>query len=160
MQIATFVLSVAALVLSVIALTWQMVEHRLTGSRVRADLRLGGLGFGGVVTGPLDMNRSTLASQGVQEWVLCIDVRNIGRMAMDLTNFEIEFESGGAYNRAGWHLNPELPYRLESGSSKAFYVPLDDVEKALSMMGQGHAIRGRVRLANGSTTFTDWVELS
>ena len=68
MAVATLVLAVVGLVISVISLTWQVVQHSLTGSRVRAELLLGGFGFGGVVTGPFDMDRSVLASQGVIEW--------------------------------------------------------------------------------------------
>ena len=115
---------------------------------------LGGFGFGGVVTGPLDMDRSVLASQGVSEWVLAIQVRNRGRMPVDVGSFEVEFESGGAYNRAGWHVNPNLPYRLEPGSSQSFYVPLADVEKALEIMNRGRRVRGRVGLGDGRTVYT------
>lgn len=98
---------------------------------------LGGFGFGGVVTGPFDMDRSVLASQGVSEWVLAIQVRNRGRMPVDVGSFEVEFESGGAYDRAGWHVNPNMPYRLDPGSSQSFYVPSAGVENALEIMNPG-----------------------
>lgn len=154
MAVATLVLAVVGLVISVISLTWQVIQHSLTGSRVRAELLLGGFGFGGVVTGPFDMDRSVLASQGVSEWVLAIQVRNRGRMPVDVGSCEVEFESGGAYNRAGWHANPNLPYRLEPGSSQSFYVPLADVEKALEIMNRGRRVRGRVGLGDGRTVYT------
>lgn len=154
MAVATLVMAVVGLVISVISLTWQVIQHSLTGSRVRAELLLGGLGFGGVVTGPFDMDRSVLASQGVSEWVVAIQMRNRGRMPVDVGSFEVEFESGGAYNRAGWYVNPNLPYRLEPGSSQSFYVPLADVEKALEVMNRGRMVRGRVGLGDGRTVYT------
>jgi hypothetical protein len=63
------IVAIIALVVSVSSLTWQIVLYLLGGARVRTELRIGALGAGGAIHGPVaeGVDFTQLAQQGYPE---------------------------------------------------------------------------------------------
>ncbi|GAC1445135.1 MAG: hypothetical protein NVSMB55_24440 [Mycobacteriales bacterium] len=90
LDIITLGIAVAGLVVAMIGLTWQVLQHRLTGSVVVVELLAGALGRGGAATGPIDtFDASMFASQGFTTPILAIRGRNRGRLAVDVTGWDV-----------------------------------------------------------------------
>lgn len=128
LDIITLGIAVAGLVVAVIGLTWQVVQHRLTGSVVVVELLAGALGRGGAATGPIGtFDASMFASQGFTTPILAIRGRNRGRLAVDVTGWDVLTGDGFGYTLPGFGPNPQVPHRLEPGAAVTFYCPLADV---------------------------------
>jgi hypothetical protein len=155
LDIMTLAIAVAGLLIATISLTWQVVQHRLTGSVVRVELLAGAFGRGGVATGPIaGFNMRTLAGQGFNDPVLAVRGRNIGRLAVDVTGWDIYTGDGFGYTLPGYGPNPTLPYRLEPGSTVTFYCPLADVralfDSKQSIGRTDSRLRGSLTLGTGA----------
>lgn len=159
MDVATLTIAVLGLVLAAVSLSWQVVQHLLSGPRVAVELLWGGTGPDRVATGPIRGSLDAFRHAGVSDPIFAVKGRNRGRLPVDVTGFTVELEGAGGYSVAGWRLNPELPHRLNSGSEVAFYVPLNDVQRAVDMLGERYRgrLRGRLDLASGSAEFSEWV---
>jgi len=137
-QVVTLVIAVLGLVVSVVALTWQVVQHRLTGSRVRVELLAGALGKGGAGTGPIEaFDQEMLARQGLHQPIIAVRALNVGRLPVDVTGWDVKTGDGFGYTLPGWGPNPSLPYRLEPGAQVTFFCPMADV---LAMVAAKEAI--------------------
>ena len=161
MNVLALSIAVVGLVTSVVSLTWQIVQHRLSGPVVRAGILWGGFGEGGrVVTGPITRQLAAFRHALVDEYVVAVRGRNLGRMPVDVSGFMVEAEGTLAYSLGGWRPNVSLPHRLEPGSAVTFYVPLEDIERLTLPGGKlrynGRA-RGRLDHALGDTVTSDWV---
>lgn len=159
MQVVTLVIAVLGLVLSVVSLWWQIVQHVLSGPRVTVELLWGGMGADRVATGPVRGRLDAFRHAGVSQPIFSVKGRNRGRKPIDVTGFSVQMEGAGGYSLARWAPNPGLPHRLDSGSEVSFYVPLEDVKHAIDMLGaryQGR-LRGCLDLATGDPEFGEWV---
>jgi hypothetical protein len=160
MDVVTLVIAVGGLALSAVSLTWQVVQHRLSGSRVKAELLWGGRGPDRIISGPVRGDLRQLRGAGVTETIMGVRGRNVGRLPVDITDFAIELDGGMSYSLPGWQVNPSTPHRLEPGSVASFYVPLDDVnatiEAVRGIQEYGGRIRGRLGLGNGETAASPW----
>jgi hypothetical protein len=167
LDIITLVVAIAGLGLAVASLIWQAATFVLSGSRVKIQLKRGFLGspqgVGPVsrVTAPLDAtadHAATMAAQGFHQELLVVDVRNVGRLPVDITSVDGYLSSGWGFSEPGLY-NEQLPYRLEPGSKQAWHVPIEYFRKALVMrgiaseeafmvvgLGTGKAVRTRQRL--------------
>ena len=159
MDVVTLVIAVVGLVLSVASLCWQVAQHRLSGPRVRAELLWGGIAHDRAVTGPIKGTLEVFRHAGVDTPVIAVKGRNHGRLPIDVTGFTVEMDGGGGYSLPGWRFNPSLPHRLESGSEVTFYLPLEDVERAVTVFGRVYRgrLRGRLDLAAGDPAASAWV---
>lgn len=157
-DVVTLVIAIVALVLACASFGWQVLQHILTGPRVRVELLWGGMGADRVVTGPVSGDLDAFKHAGVSTFIFSVKGRNRGRYPMDVTGFAIDVEGSGAYCRAGWAPNPPLPHRLEAGSEVAFYIPLEDIEVFIHGIGDNYRgrLRGRLDLASGSSPCSDW----
>lgn len=159
-DVVTLVIAVAGLALSAVSLTWQVVQHRLSGARVKAELLWGGRGPDRIVSGPVRGDLRSLQHAGVTEAIMGVRGRNVGRLPVDITDFAIELDGGMSYSLPGWHVNPSTPHRLEPGSVASFYVPLGDVDATIEAVRGIQEYRGKVRgrfgLGNGETVATPW----
>lgn len=162
MDVVTLVIAVAGLALAAVSLTWQVVQHRLSGARVKAELLWGGRGPARIISGPIRGDLRQLAGAGVTEAIIGVRGRNVGRLAVDITDFAIELDCGMSYSLPGWQVNPATPHRLEPGSVVAFYVPLEDVnatiEAVRGIQEYRGKIRGRLGLGSGETATTPWTQ--
>jgi hypothetical protein len=129
--IVGLVVAIISLAMSVAALTWQIVQWRLTGSVIVVENRFG-FGIGG--RPPLDE-------------LISIDVRNIGRTAVTVTGWGLQFSDdshipGHAQNVP---MNPRVPLRIEAGDAKTFYLPLQPTKQHIQLWAQQHNIAPTVR---------------
>jgi hypothetical protein len=165
MTVATLVIAVVGLVLSAVSVTWQVLQHRLSGPRVRVELLWGGIGGGRVVTGPIRGTLDSFAggfpnSQAVEP-IAAVRGRNIGRLPVDVTAFAVEFDGGHSVGFPGWNLNPTSPHTLKPGSAVVFYLPLNLVDATIraghdNLRSHGQ-IRGSLDLATGGDATSPWV---
>lgn len=159
----TLAIAVLGLVLSVVNTAWQVRQHVLSGARVDVALRWGGMGQGRVASGPVQGSlESTMRNAGVDTPVFVVRGANGGRSPVDVTDFSVQLEGGGAMSLAGADYNPSLPHRLEPGSSVSFMLPLDLVEGLITAFSEGAQGRicGTLDLAVGGQKTSDWVTYS
>jgi hypothetical protein len=155
----TLVVAILALVISVSSLTWQIVLYLLGGSRVRTELRIGALGPSGAVHGPPEsqVNPALLAEQGYNEPIIGVQVRNVGRLAVSVTKWDVAFDNGGAFSQPGWHVNDAypLPYRLEPGGEAVWFCPAAPVHATIKAFASSshpvRFVRARVGLGTGKS---------
>jgi hypothetical protein len=134
---ATLVIAVLGLVLSVASLTWQAATFVLSGSRVRADLKHGAAGAGGVIHGPPGSQPlASLGAQGFMEEVLGVQVRNAGRLATTIDRIEICLANGVKLAQLSALMGPSLPHRLEPQSSALWFIPADPARGAVAASAQ------------------------
>jgi hypothetical protein len=131
LEIVTLVVAILGVLLALASLVWQAATFVLSGSRVRLLLRQGALKrmAGGTVriSGPLQPTASdceVMRSQGFEEPVLIVEVRNRGRMAVSVEDIAAVSEDGWGFKRAEDPENPSLPHRLEPGAKQAWHVEL------------------------------------
>ncbi|SRR6266567_2577895 len=135
--VATLIIAVLGLVLSVASLTWQAATFVLSGSRVRADLKHGAANAGGVVHGPPGSQPlASLAAQGFTEEVIGVQVRNEGRLATTIDKVEASLANGLKVNLFGALPGPSLPHRLEPQSSAVWFMPAAPVRAAVAASAQ------------------------
>lgn len=158
MDVVTLVIAVLGLVLSVVSICWQVAQHFLSGPRVRAELLWGGLGPGRVVTGPIQGSLNAFSHAGVTTPIFAVQGRNHGRLPIDITGFSVELEGAGALSIARWDLNPTLPYRLDSGSERSFYIQMAEIEIAIGVLQSTYRgrLRARLDLASGDQALSGW----
>lgn len=131
---AALLVACTSLVVSGLALGWQVAMWLLNGGRVRTRLMHGILGRGGVAVGPVKRDGRPLDLEAMrsQGWdgpeVLGIEVTNTGRARIQVTGYGIQQGSRGMSVKypAGNHLSPELPSWVEPGSSATWYSELTD----------------------------------
>jgi hypothetical protein len=161
-DVTTLVIAVVGLGLSLVSLTWQIVEHFLTGHRVTVELLWGGVGNRGVVTGPVQGTLDAFAQQGFTDLVVAVRARNVGRLPVDVKGFDVQVAGSISFSLGpeDWHLNPRTPHRLEAGSEATFYIPLDMVMQAIhaseAIQPYSGRIRARAQLATGRTIVGKW----
>lgn len=150
MSEAALLVASVSLVVSGLALGWQVAMWVLNGARVRVRLMHGVLGRGGVAVGPVQRgghprDMSAMRSQG---WsgpeVLGIEVTNTGRARVQVTGFGIrQGRNGMSVNYpAGTSISPELPTWIEPGSSATWYGDLDDGVALVHATARTLATRG------------------
>ena len=165
LDIVTLVIAVLGFLVSGISLTWQVLQHVLSGDRVSVELLWGGFREGAVVVGPIHAGSlDSAVSQGFTELIFAIRGRNKGRQAVDVTGSQVSIDGGFSYSLPGWHPNPTTPHRLEPGSSVTFYVPMADVLATIDATrevigGTNGDLRGTLDLGTGKTVHSDWHKL-
>src|SRR5919204_5203102 len=88
-------IAVLSLILAVASLTWQAATFALSGSRLRADLRHGARNATVAVTGvPGSQSLDTLTQQGFTEEVFGVEVRNVGRLAAEVSRVQVALANG------------------------------------------------------------------
>jgi hypothetical protein len=162
LDLVTLGIAVSALVVSVVALTWQIVQHYLLGARVSVELLWGEFGQEGIVVGPIgDGSLESIRRQGFPAPVFAVRGRNWGRLAVDITGYWVSIDGGLAVSNPEWHLNEDLPYRLRDGSRVTFYCPMGQVISAALASSEVEQqsqckLRGTLELGTGKTVHGDW----
>jgi hypothetical protein len=167
--LATLVIAIFGLVLSAISLTWQAATFVMSGSRVRASLRHGARGGASVVSGPpASQSFRALAEQGFTYEVIGIEVRNVGRLAVQVTGVRAALPSGVQVQETRSSMGPGFPYRLEAQSSQTWFLPGEMARSAVAAsaaigkgsdpadvwmeveLGNGKVVRTKQRVSLGS----------
>lgn len=162
MESASFVLGLIGTVLATASVAWQLAQHRLTGPRVRVDLRWGGLTPLGTLTGPLTSSLETFEAAGVTRPMFAVVVRNIGRTPIDIQGYGVAAPTGARVSQPGNQFDPHLPHRLEGGSQATFHVQLGLVQGLVAITAaskQRVALRAVVDLGSGATARGPWEEV-
>jgi hypothetical protein len=122
-------LAIGAFLLSFATLGWGVLLFRLSGPRVKVSLLYGALRGNGLVTGPADgrFNWALLQQQGFTDPLLGIEVRNLGRISVEVRDYGARFTTGMGYSLPGFEINPQLPYPLQAQSSARWFVRLADL---------------------------------
>lgn len=163
---AIFIASMS-LIVSGLALGWQVAIWQLNGARVRVTLKNGVFGPDSVVAA--NVNRSgrlgDMASMRGQGWtgpdVLAIEVTNVGRQRAKVVRYGFHQAKGlpsVGYNNPGV-FNPSLPAWIEPGESMTWYAELyDAVRLVRATKAVQRASAGRVHmyveLGTGKTLIT------
>lgn len=163
LDLVTLGIAVSGLVIAVVGLTWQVLQHRLTGSVVRAELLVGAFSRSAVVAGPPKSSGRHLQScreQGFTDAVAVVRGRNIGRTAVDITHWDVGATDGFSFSLPGYERNPTLPYRLEPGSAVDFYCPLPELMMVLDVKTEigrtDRRLRAVLSLGTGKPVRSDW----
>src|SRR5262245_26883994 len=89
------ILSIMSLVICTIAIIWQIVQWRRSGSVVRVELLAGVVCHGRVVSGSLksfdEQHCQRLIADGFDQLLFIARARNVGRIAVDVTHWSIGF---------------------------------------------------------------------
>lgn len=130
------VLSIIALCISIAALTWQLVEHLLTGARVKVgtvwSLPVGGLDY--------------------LPQCLTITARNVGRFPASVRSVGIALPDDRHAVISPFfvpEMSDDLPLRLEPGDEASWSVPDDRIEALARENGPVSAWRAFVTLGTG-----------
>ena len=149
-QLFTLAIAILSLLISLVALTWQIVAWRLSGSVVKVDLLAGAFGNGGVASNEVSkFDFKTFAQSGFLEPVFIVRARNVGRIPVDITHWKVTNGSGFGYTLPDYAPNPTLPTRLEAGSSVDFFLPMREVLDVFKKMSTRRRIAAKVTLATG-----------
>ncbi|GAB3081232.1 hypothetical protein [Micromonospora schwarzwaldensis] len=128
------ILSVIAIVMSSITLTWQIISWRRTGAVVKVTAKLG------FVPG-LDGN------------FVVIEASNSGRTAVTVTGYGLKCPDGGnliQFDRVP--LSAEIPHRLEPGAEASWLMPIENVQAVCAERGVRYQdVVAWVRLGSGGT---------
>lgn len=140
-DVITLSIAVAGFGLALLSVGWQAATFFLSGSRVRVSLQRGADGRGQRLLMPADgwgdRQRANAAAQGLTDEVVGIEVRNAGRLAINVDSVAAKFgpKLGMAYMQPDWPGNEALPFRLEPGSSQSWAVPLVPIRAAIAAVG-------------------------
>lgn len=136
-EVATLIIAVLGLALSVASLTWQAATFVLSGSRVRADLKHGAANAAGALTGPPGSSPlMSLVAQGFTEEVLGIEVRNLGRLAATVDRVQAALAGGMKLDLLHDVAGPQLPHRLEPQSAASWFMPAAPIRRAVAASAQ------------------------
>ena len=148
------------------SLTWQIAAFKLSGSRVRATLKVGGLGTGGALAAPVSADWSKMlrqvGQQGYGTPCLAVEVAYVGRMGVDVVRCTAVFSNGMSFDPISHPANPPRDTRLDHGQTKIWFVELAPIQAAVAAAAavglKGSAgpqeIRTRVELGTGRSVAT------
>ena len=168
MEIATLAIAVLGVTLGALSLGWQVASFLLAGGRVKVELQIGAVHGSGsaMVTGPVRTTTAgqaeALRSQGYTRPVAAVQVHNVGRLPVTVTDWSlVASPSGIAFQPVGQSIGPPLPHRLEAGAMERWAVDLAPVAAlraaaaaALKIPAERIEVHGRVALGDGRTTET------
>jgi hypothetical protein len=161
-------LSIIALVMSALSLGWQAATFVLTGGRVKVELRIGAMHAGswGMIHAPVDALEHTWsdvqAEQGYVDRVIVVLVRNVGRLPVSVMEWSVMAEpTGASFRPVGHSIGPDLPYRLDPGTTETWAVrlseivaPIEATKTAFRVPEGTMRLRGQVGLGNGKSVTT------
>lgn len=137
LEILTLAIAGAGFVLSVIALTWQMVAWRYTGSVVKAVVSPGFY---------------TMDDGSIGPSVMSVEARNVGRTVVSITGWGFQLPTGETIIQPfgpPW-AGPRLPHTLDPGHSESWRMEVDALRGRLAREGRpGGKLRGFVNLGTG-----------
>ena len=163
---AAFGLAVFGSVVGTASLTWQVATFKLSGSRVKATLKIGAWGAGGALTAPVTVDwLKTLrqfAQQGYGAPGLAAEVTNVGRLGVDVVRCTAVFSKGMAFDPVSHPASPPRNTRLDHGQTKTWFVdfaPLHAAVDGAAAMGLKRStgpqeVRMRVELGTGKSVTT------
>ncbi|AGL20931.1 hypothetical protein [Actinoplanes sp. N902-109] len=128
------ILSVVAIGMSSIALTWQIVSWRRTGAVVKVVAKRGFV-------------------PGLDGMFVVIEASNSGRTAVTVTGYGLRSPGGNNLIQLDrLPLSAEIPHRLESGAEVSWLMPMGNVQQTCAEQGIRHQdLVAWVRLGNGRT---------
>ena len=128
------ILSVVAIVMSSITLTWQIVSWRRTGAVVKVTAKLGFV-------------------PGLDGMFVVIEASNSGRTAVTVTGYGLRHPNNHDLIQLDRvPLSAELPHRLEPGAEASWLMPMENVKATCAERGIRHQdLVGWVRLGSGGT---------
>lgn len=127
-------ISVGSLTIAGLSLGWQVAQWLWSGRRPRAHLLHGLLTRTNAAVGPirrdgLPRNLTHLREQGIDgEEILGIKIISLGRLPIEVESISIHFRGSSMTlvpQREPALVGPDLPHRIEPGSSCSWYVPFD-----------------------------------
>ncbi|MEU4237930.1 hypothetical protein [Actinoplanes sp. NPDC026619] len=128
------ILSVVAIVMSTITLTWQIVSWRRTGAVVKVVAKQGFV-------------------PGLNGTFVVIEASNSGRTAVTVTGYGLRSPDGNNLIQLDRvQLSAEIPHRLEAGAEASWLMPMGNVQGTCAEQGIRHQdLVGWVRLGSGGT---------
>ena len=163
---AAFGLAAFGSVVATASLTWQVATFKLSGSRVKATLKIGGLGASGALTAPVGGDWPKMlrqfAQQGYGNSCLAAEVANVGRLGVDIVRCTAVFSNGMAFDPVAHPASPPRDTRLDHGQTKTWFVDLAPLQAAvdaaaavgLKRSAGPQEIRMRVELGTGKSVTT------
>ncbi|GAA2845478.1 hypothetical protein Acy02nite_46920 [Actinoplanes cyaneus] len=128
------VLSIIAIGMSTVSLGWQIVSWRRSGALIRATV-----------------NQALVGHEGI--WCTNVTARNLGRMAVSVTNWGYQLpgrKAGNIFMTRPLPISPTLPHRLEAGAEVSFYMETDAIQQVCKQKGLPYQrVRAWVDLGDG-----------
>ena len=151
MEVSALAVAIVSLVLSAVAIGWQVANYLLTGVRVKVETRYGALAAGGLVSWdrpPAEWELQQLGEYGPVQPLTVVRVRNVGRATTSVESVGVDVGGGTVFQQLSGLPNPELPHRLEGQSAQSFMLDAQEVaagRRAAQSSGIGGKGDGRLR---------------
>lgn len=162
---AALVLGALGSLLAVASLSWQVATFKMSGSRVKVKLLIGGLGSGATVTAPLNRRWNAkieeFAPMGYNTPCLAIEASNVGRLAVDVVRCKAILSNGTTFEPFDYPVNPPTNYRLEHGQMKTWFIELSPLQTIVDVAALGNSpkhsqkVRLSLQLGTGKTVTTE-----
>jgi hypothetical protein len=159
LELVTLVIAIIGALTGVASLAWSIASHLLSGARVTVELEAGWVGPAGMIHGPIEsFNPHTPPMDGMREPVICVQVRNKGRLQTSVTGYSVKVGRTNYFVPAH-PANPALPFILGVGESAIWMADHAGVVAAVhahrEVLGQILEIRGQVDLGDGRTIVSE-----
>ena len=159
-DLATTILAIVGVFLSLVALGWQAVSFWLSGSRVSVEIRAGATDGVRAITmagQPTESQTASLYKQGLTQKVLAVEVINSGRAPTSVMSVDVLYPNGAVLTGSYLLGSPQLPCRMEAESERTWYVDADLAARTARAFeedrktGRPWAVRGQAKLGGKKT---------
>jgi hypothetical protein len=142
-------LGAAAFVLAGASLAWQSVTWKLSGSRARAELRIGVMHRNSlsrqVLSYPAGKAWGEIAREGAPHGltrkVLLLKVRSTGRQQVTIESWSAVFPGGPKISQLNSDLGPSLPHTLGAGEPGEWAIELNTLETGRQILEGTRVLR-------------------
>jgi hypothetical protein len=137
---------------------------RQSGPIVTATLRVGWIGPGSVLTGPLSTLKSGPVDKRFVTPSFAITVRNSGNAATKVNSVSVASDAGLSYSDTKSLAGPTPVFKLDGQSSEIVCVQLETVIAAIETFREvngsaSRRLRAEVSLGSGATVCSSWESL-
>jgi hypothetical protein len=132
-DIAMLVFSILGVVATIAAIIWGIMHFFLTGSKVKAEFRIGMMGPGGAVTKPVwkDMTESEVANlvaQGFNRPIIGVRVSSVRRSAATVDGLELDCDGPFKVQVLGDAIGPSFPHTIGGKRDENWYADASLIE--------------------------------
>ena len=154
-DVVTLIVAIVGAFMGLAALVWNVAEYRLTGPRVKVEIKaaMPSTGMDGAMTGPEDVWSQHLDPR-FSDRAVAIKVRNVGRFPATVESYQVDIAEGYAFSYVQSLLGPPVPHRMEAGEAETWFIEFDAVKAFKDAVGatvdlKDHTVRASLLLGDG-----------
>src|SRR5690606_23334035 len=128
LDITTLVVAICAAVVAATALGWQVASWLLSGGRAKVELRNGAMRHIGGQYATVPAHKplgQELAEQGFTRRAVFVNVRNVGRLPVSVSWWDLKLPGGIRFGEMNPLHGPKFPHRLDVGESVTWAMTVD-----------------------------------